>query len=99
MKMFLTRMGMTAKFVVTGDMSQVDLPRSQRSGLAYAMNALEDVEGVGIIRMGEADVIRHQLVKRIIAAFDVAEAQDKKNEEEREKKRREQREENRKNNS
>jgi phosphate starvation-inducible PhoH-like protein len=99
MKMFLTRMGMTAKFVVTGDMSQVDLPRSQRSGLAYAMNALENVEGVGIIRMGEADVIRHQLVKRIIAAFDVAEAQDKKNEEDREKKRRELREENRKNNS
>ena len=87
MKMFLTRMGMTAKFVVTGDMSQVDLPRSQRSGLAYAMNALEEVEGVGIIKMGSTDVIRHALVKRIIAAFEVAENEDKRQAELRLKKR------------
>jgi len=77
MKMFLTRMGMTAKFVVTGDMSQVDLPRKQRSGLAYALDVLKEVEGVGIVRMGQADVIRHSLVKRIIAAFDKAEEEEK----------------------
>lgn len=77
MKMFLTRMGMTAKFAVTGDMSQVDLPRKQRSGLAYALDVLKDVEGVGIVRMGQADVIRHSLVKRIIDAFEKAEEKEK----------------------
>jgi phosphate starvation-inducible PhoH-like protein len=73
MKMFLTRMGMTAKFVITGDMSQVDLPHRQRSGLAYALDILKDVEGIGIIRLGQSDVIRHSLVKRIVDAFDKAE--------------------------
>ena len=77
MKMFLTRMGMTAKFVVTGDMSQVDLPRKQRSGLAYALDALQDVEGIKIIRLGQSDVIRHSLVKRVIEAFEKAEAKEK----------------------
>lgn len=77
MKMFLTRMGMTAKFVVTGDMSQVDLPHRQRSGLSYALDVLNDVEGVGIIRLGQTDGMRHSLVKRIVHAFDVAEANDK----------------------
>lgn len=70
MKMFLTRMGQTAKFVVTGDMSQVDLPRKQKSGLAFAMDALNEVEGVGIVRMGQADVLRHSLVKKMITAMD-----------------------------
>lgn len=77
MKMFLTRMGMTAKFAITGDMSQVDLPRKQRSGLAYALDALTDVEGVGIIRMGQVDVIRHSLVKKIITAFDKLDEKEK----------------------
>jgi phosphate starvation-inducible PhoH-like protein len=77
MKMFLTRMGMTAKFVVTGDMSQVDLPHRQRSGLAYALDVLKEVEGIGIIRLGQNDVIRHSLVKRIIDAFDKAEQEEK----------------------
>lgn len=81
MKMFLTRMGMTAKFVITGDMSQVDLPRKQPSGLAYALDVVKDVEGIGIIRMGQADVIRHSLVKRIIDAFEKEEAKEKKREE------------------
>ncbi|MDX2360286.1 MAG: PhoH family protein [Crocinitomicaceae bacterium] len=72
MKMFLTRMGMTAKFAVTGDMTQVDLPRKQQSGLAYAINALDGVEGIGVIRMGQADVIRHKLIKKIITAFEQA---------------------------
>lgn len=78
MKMFLTRMGMTAKFAITGDMSQVDLPRKQRSGLAYALDALKDVEEVAIIRMGQADVMRHSLVKKIISAFDKMEEDEKK---------------------
>lgn len=77
MKMFLTRMGMTAKFVITGDMSQVDLPHRQKSGLSYALDILKDVEGIGIIRLGQSDVIRHSLVKRIVDAFDKAEAEEK----------------------
>jgi len=77
MKMFLTRMGMTAKFVITGDMSQVDLPGRQRSGLAYALDVLKDVEGIGVVRLGQSDVIRHSLVKRIIDAFDKVEQEEK----------------------
>jgi phosphate starvation-inducible PhoH-like protein len=79
MKMFLTRMGMTGKFVITGDMSQVDLPRTQSSGLVYALEALEKIEGVGVVRMGQADVLRHRLVKKIILAFEKAEHKAKKN--------------------
>lgn len=85
MKMFLTRMGMTAKFVITGDMSQVDLPHKQRSGLAYALDSLQEVSGVGIVRMGQADVIRHSLVKKIIDAFDKMDAEEKIRREEKKK--------------
>ncbi|MEZ4890870.1 MAG: PhoH family protein [Crocinitomicaceae bacterium] len=77
MKMFLTRMGMTAKFIVTGDMSQIDLPKKQRSGLTYAMDILDGIEGIEIIRLQQSDVIRHSLVKKIIEAFDKAEAKEK----------------------
>ncbi len=77
MKMFLTRMGMTAKFVITGDMSQVDLPHRQRSGLSYALDVLKDVEGIGVVRLAQSDIIRHSLVKRIVDAFDHAEAKEK----------------------
>mgnify|MGYP003639071071 CR=1 FL=1 len=77
MKMFLTRMGMTAKFIITGDMSQVDLPNRQRSGLAYSIDALDGVDGIGIVRMGASDVIRHSLVKKVIEAFEVVEKKDK----------------------
>lgn len=77
MKMFLTRMGQTAQFVITGDMSQVDLPNRQRSGLAYALDILKEVEGLEIVRLTQSDVIRHNLVKRIIDAFDKAEAEEK----------------------
>ncbi len=89
MKMFLTRMGMTAKFVITGDMSQVDLPHRQKSGLSYALEVLKEVEGIGVIRLGQNDVIRHSLVKRIIDAFDKVEAEErlKKEEQEETKKR------------
>ncbi|NBR82504.1 MAG: PhoH family protein [Flavobacteriia bacterium] len=70
MKMFLTRMGESAKFVVTGDMSQVDLPRNQKSGLRAAENILRAVEGVSFVHLDEMDVIRHRLVKKIIRAFE-----------------------------
>lgn len=69
MKMFLTRMGQSAKFIITGDPSQVDLPKNQPSGLAVSVSVLKDVEGVAIIELNESDVIRHKLVKRIIDAF------------------------------
>ena len=74
MKMFLTRMGQTAQFIVTGDMSQIDLPSKQRSGLSYALDALKGVEGIGVVRLNQNDVIRHPLVKKIIEAFEKKEA-------------------------
>ena len=70
MKMFLTRMGKHAKFIITGDVSQIDLPKHQKSGLITAIDYLKDVEGIGIVRLNQNDVIRHHLVKEIIAAFD-----------------------------
>jgi phosphate starvation-inducible PhoH-like protein len=70
MKMFLTRMGKSAKFIINGDVSQVDLPARQKSGLIDALEILNGIEGIEIIRMDEKDVIRHRLVKRIINAFD-----------------------------
>lgn len=69
MKMFLTRMGRNAKFIITGDHTQVDLPKNQKSGLIEAVNRLRDVEGIAIVELTANDVIRHQLVKRIIKAF------------------------------
>ncbi|MDG2154134.1 MAG: PhoH family protein [Crocinitomicaceae bacterium] len=70
MKMFLTRMGVTAKFIITGDMTQVDLPSRQKSGLASALDSLKDINDIGIIRLGQNDVIRNKLVKKIISAFE-----------------------------
>ncbi len=70
MKMFLTRMGANAKFLITGDRSQIDLPKRTQSGLIHAVKILEGVNGVGCIRLDERDVIRHTLVKRIIDAYD-----------------------------
>lgn len=70
MKMFLTRMGRSAKFIVTGDMSQIDLPKNQKSGLVKACSILSDVEGIAIIRLTGKDIVRHPLVEKIINAFD-----------------------------
>ena len=70
LKMFLTRMGRSAKFMITGDLTQVDLPRSQKSGLAQAVNLLMKVKGIAIIRLNEKDVVRHRLVRRIIKEYD-----------------------------
>lgn len=78
MKMFLTRMGMTAKFVITGDMTQVDLPHKQKSGLANVLDVLKDIEEIGVIRLGQSDIIRHSLVKKIVTAFEEAEEKEKK---------------------
>jgi phosphate starvation-inducible PhoH-like protein len=69
LKMFLTRMGKTAKFIVTGDITQIDLPRNQSSGLVQAMNILKNIPGIEIIMLDESDVIRHKLVTRIINAY------------------------------
>ena len=69
MKMFLTRMGAHAKFMITGDPGQVDLPRRMTSGLKNALQILEKVKGISIIHLDESDVIRHPLVKKVIAAY------------------------------
>jgi phosphate starvation-inducible PhoH-like protein len=70
MKMFLTRMGPESKMIVTGDVSQVDLPLNQRSGLKEATRILTNVKGIGIIELNERDVVRHKLVRDIIEAYD-----------------------------
>jgi phosphate starvation-inducible PhoH-like protein len=75
MKMFLTRMGREAKFVITGDVSQVDLPRRQLSGLVYAQRSLSSVSGLEFVQLTGDDVIRHRLVKAMIDAFDATDAQ------------------------
>jgi phosphate starvation-inducible PhoH-like protein len=69
MKMFLTRLGFGSRMVVTGDVTQVDLPRDQRSGLLVVGDILEGVEGVEFVRFGGEDVVRHKLVQRIVAAY------------------------------
>jgi len=69
MKMFLTRMGKNAKFMITGDPGQIDLPRRVISGLKEALLVLKDIKGVGIIYLDDKDVIRHRLVKEVIAAY------------------------------
>lgn len=76
MKMFLTRMGKNAKFMITGDPGQVDLPRRTISGLKEALLVLKDIDGIGIVFLDDKDVVRHRLVKRIIAAYKNIENQD-----------------------
>lgn len=78
-KMFLTRLGMNAKMVITGDITQIDLPRSTTSGLVQALKVLDHVEGIGKVEFTKKDIIRHHLVQRIVEAY---EAYDKKKEEE-----------------
>ena len=69
-KMFLTRLGMNAKMIITGDITQIDLPRSTRSGLIEALKVLRDVPGIGRVEFGKKDIIRHQLVQRIVEAYE-----------------------------
>ncbi len=69
-KMFLTRLGMNAKMIITGDATQIDLPRSTSSGLIQALNVLRDVKGIGRVDFTKKDIIRHQLVQRIVEAYE-----------------------------
>jgi len=70
LKMFLTRMGKNAKFIITGDITQIDLPRKNDSGLIQSMNILANIEGISIIEFDECDIIRHRLVKFIVKAYE-----------------------------
>ena len=69
-KMFLTRLGMGAKMIITGDMTQIDLPHSVQSGLVQATNILRDVPGIGKVEFDKKDIVRHQLVQRIVEAYE-----------------------------
>lgn len=70
LKMFLTRIGPSAKCIITGDMTQIDLPRNQKSGLSVSINLLKNIKGIGTVELNTSDVIRHRLVGKIITAFD-----------------------------
>ena len=69
-RMFLTRMGWNTKMVITGDMTQIDLPKSQKSGLVEALDILRGVEGIGIVELNRKDIVRHKLVTRIVNAYE-----------------------------
>lgn len=69
-KMFLTRLGMNAKMIITGDVTQIDLPRSTTSGLVQALRVLKEIKGIGKVEFGKKDIIRHQLVQRIVEAYE-----------------------------
>ncbi|MCC8114613.1 MAG: PhoH family protein [Bacteroidales bacterium] len=74
-KMFLTRLGMNGKMIITGDITQIDLPRSMTSGLVQALRVLRDVQGIGRVEFGKKDIIRHQLVQRIVEAYEAYDAE------------------------
>ena len=78
LKMFLTRLGPSAKAIITGDLSQVDLPRNQQSGLRRAVDLLSPIKGIGIVRLTAEDVVRHRLVKSIIIAYEAADKEEEK---------------------
>ena len=70
LKMFLTRMGLNTKYVITGDVTQIDLPRKQASGLIFALRILKGIEGISTIYFDHTDIIRHRLVKDIVIAYE-----------------------------
>lgn len=70
MKMFLTRMGMNSKFIITGDVTQIDLPRTSDSGLVQALRILKGIDGISMVELDDTDIVRHRLVKEIVKAFD-----------------------------
>ena len=76
-KMFLTRMGMNTKMIVTGDMTQIDLPTSQKSGLVQALHILKEVKGISFIELNKKDIVRHKLVTRIVEAYEKFEEKQK----------------------
>ncbi|MCL3782669.1 PhoH family protein [Prolixibacteraceae bacterium JC049] len=69
LKMFLTRMGQNTKFIITGDITQIDLPKKQKSGMVQALKILKGVKGIGFIQFDKSDIVRHKLVKRIVEAY------------------------------
>ena len=69
-RMFLTRMGWNTKMIITGDMTQIDLPRSQKSGLVEALGILRGIEGIGVVELNRKDIVRHKLVTRIVNAYE-----------------------------
>ncbi len=75
-KMFLTRLGMNAKMIITGDVTQIDLPKSTQSGLVQALRILSDVPGVGKVEFGKKDIVRHSLVQRIVEAYERHDAEE-----------------------
>ena len=79
-KMFLTRMGMNTKMIITGDLTQIDLPRPQRSGLIEALHILKDVEGIAFVEFNQKDIVRHKLVTRIVQAYETYDKQHNDNE-------------------
>lgn len=83
MKMFLTRMGTSGKFMITGDITQIDLPRRQQSGLVQTFEILRNIKGIAMVEFNQSDIIRHRLVKEIVAAY---EKEEEKQEKKREKK-------------
>ena len=70
MKMFLTRLGVNSKTIITGDVTQTDLPKKIESGLIQVLNLLKDIDGVGFCNLSSGDIVRHKLVKDIIQAYD-----------------------------
>lgn len=81
LRMFLTRMGWDTKMIITGDMTQIDLPRGQRSGLSEALQILKDVEGIGFVELNKKDIVRHKLVTRIVNAYESHDDKEKENKE------------------
>ena len=81
-KMFLTRLGMGSKMIVTGDITQIDLPRTTQSGLIHALRVLKNVKGIGRVEFGKKDIVRHQLVQRIVEAYERFQAEKEQNEHE-----------------
>ena len=75
--MFLTRMGQNTKMIITGDLTQIDLPRNVKSGLKEAKEVLKDVKGIAFVEMDERDIVRHKLVTRIVNAYHKYESEQK----------------------
>ena len=77
LRMFLTRMGWNTKMIITGDMTQIDLPNSQKSGLVEALRILSGIEGIGVVELTKKDIVRHRLVTRIVQAYEAEEKKQK----------------------
>jgi phosphate starvation-inducible PhoH-like protein len=72
-KMFLTRLGLNGKMIITGDITQIDLPPSQQSGLIHAMQILQGIKGISTVEFNKKDIVRHKLVQRIVEAYEKSE--------------------------